>query len=287
MKKFIKYSIGIFLFVLILSTGYKVTSTGAPIGSTGAPDENTCAKAGCHTGTNTVNTGLAQLSIDLGDAGGEYIPGKTYSISVSLTQKQIQRFGFSLTALDENNKSIGELKVSDSGRTQLMKGVGSYTGREYVTYTAAGTAPYVKGQGKWNFNWTAPTNYAGKISFYAAAVAANNDGTDLGDSVYTKSVIINKSQASSAEENAVTKNKLKIYPNPVKTDFFVDYSLEMPATVNIALVDESGKQYSLWQGYREMGNYSSHFVRPQELTGIYILRITAGERLLSQKLILE
>jgi hypothetical protein len=178
--------LSVFVVVILIS------SSGAPIGTTGAHGELTCGKVGCHTGVNqsdNINTGLGILKIESLQDISNYKAGEIYEISVTLDEVDVERFGFSLTVLDDNFNKVGELIVIDSIRTQVFKGVRQFAGREYITYRNIGTLPYSKGKGWWTFKWKAPDVYVGKITFYAAGVSANNDGTDKGDLVYTKVLI--------------------------------------------------------------------------------------------------
>jgi hypothetical protein len=64
MKKKIALLLGCVAFgATLLSHTADIASTGAPIGSTGAPNEYTCARVGCHTGNDNVNSGEGILSL--------------------------------------------------------------------------------------------------------------------------------------------------------------------------------------------------------------------------------
>ena len=62
-------------------------------------------------------------------------------------------------------------------------------GRHYVTYTYDGTDAVSTGFGEWTINWKAPSADAGPVTFYASGVSANDDESDQGDQVLTKSVV--------------------------------------------------------------------------------------------------
>jgi len=59
---------------------------------------------------------------------------------------------------------------------------------EYIQHTKTGSAPLATGEGRWTILWTAPPAATGPIRFDAAANAANDDASPLGDFVYTASV---------------------------------------------------------------------------------------------------
>lgn len=220
-----------------------MASSGAPVGSTGAHGELTCGKAGCHSGNNganNINTGIGILSITSGQNLADYTPGETYNITVALEESGVERFGFSLTALDENNNKAGTLIVTDQQRTQIFQGAQQFIGREYMTYRMVGTNPYEPGKGLWTFQWKAPDQPVGKITFYAAGVSANNDATDKGDLVYTQSLT---SDGQSLSTNVLHQNDFDftVFPNPVKDDMQVRLSHPVDEPLSFLLYDMEGK----------------------------------------------
>lgn len=166
-------------------------SGGAPSASTGAPSEKHCASSGCHSDFEP-NSGSATLSVSLETNGiKEYQPGKTYPITVSVSNPDIIRFGFQVVALrNSDNGNAGIIKLLDSQRTQILSGYGIIADRRYITYTYEGTNAISNGYGEWSFEWTAPEASEGPITFYIASLAANDDGTDSGDHTYSKKITL-------------------------------------------------------------------------------------------------
>ena len=166
------------------------SSSGAPAGHTGAPGEASCATIGCHD-DNSINSGNAILNIDMGTAT-KYTPGQTYTIKVRITEPSIERFGFQLVALLNNDSSnAGTFLLSDFKRTQKIKSQYAFKDREYVTYTYEGTDAVDSGMSEWIVTWKAPLTNQGSVTFYASGVSANDDESDKGDYVITKSTVIN------------------------------------------------------------------------------------------------
>ena len=185
-------SASIVTMVAIMAMTPEKSSSGAPAGHTGAPGEPTCATIGCHD-DNSMNTGKASLSIDLGSATN-YVPGHTYPIKVRITEPSVERFGFQLVALtNTDTANAGSFLLSDVIRTQTVKSMYQFQNREYVTYTYNGTDAVSTGLGEWTVNWKAPASSIGNITFFASAVSGNDDETDQGDHVYTQSLTIQPS----------------------------------------------------------------------------------------------
>ena len=165
-------------------------SSGAPAQSTGAPDEKDCTTSGCHSDFK-VNTGTAVLSISAENGITQYEPGKTYAITVSISDPGLVRFEFQVLALrNSDHANVGTIKLTDLQRTQIIDGYGALASRKYVTYTYPGTDAVSSGLGRWTFSWTAPETNEGAVTLYAASIAANDDGTDTGDHTYTKQLTL-------------------------------------------------------------------------------------------------
>ncbi len=122
----------------------------------------------------------------------KYTPGQTYTIKVRITEPSIERFGFQLVALLNNDSSnAGTFLLSDFKRTQKIKSQYAFKDREYVTYTYEGTDAVDSGMSEWIVTWKAPLTNQGSVTFYASGVSANDDESDKGDYVITKSTVIN------------------------------------------------------------------------------------------------
>ena len=156
---------------------------GAPTGRSGAPGETTCATSGCHS-TYALNSGTGKVAISGLPASG-YMPGQVIAVTVTMTQASIVRWGFELTALDDQGRAAGTLAVTDTARTRLRTGTFGGGQRQYLTHTQAGNAVNT-----WTMRWTAPAQSVGKVTFYAAGNAANNNGGDTGDYIYTTSAAL-------------------------------------------------------------------------------------------------
>ncbi len=274
------------LTLIITSGGTDVTSNAAPLGSSGAPGENTCAKSTCHTGSN-VNAGSAILNVVFSQGITAYQPNEIYDIVVSLHQPGIERFGYQALALNGNNQNTGTLLVSDSMRTQIQQGYGAFEGRNYITYKYAGTAPYAPGQGQWWFKWQAPPTNEGPITFYAAAVAANNDGFDTGDTVYTSQTTI---QQTATAINTISTNYagLNIFPNPARGRVNVYYQTTAPSATTIRLTNLlSATMPVLIQRADNAGDQTLALDVSQLPAGIYFLSVTANSKTTTQKVIIE
>lgn len=227
MKKTIYLFIGaIGLFVLFTSELYY--SGGSPGAKTGSPgDGATCTQ--CHAGV--VNPASGWITSDIPATG--YMPGETYSITATGTHTGVVKFGFEVTAEDNTDAKVGTFVITNSTETKLINSDAA------VTHSPNGTTP--SGNMKeWTFDWTAPAEGTGDVTFYGAFNATNGNGGTSGDVVYNTeySVMEHVVGVSEIRNDDIAVN---VYPNP-----FTDY-----VTVSS---QNNEKQISKVQVFNQAGN---------------------------------
>ncbi|HEX8130786.1 MAG TPA: PQQ-dependent sugar dehydrogenase [Pyrinomonadaceae bacterium] len=155
-------------------------SAGPPAGYTRAPGEEPDACRECHL---PEDSGTGRIAINTPPT---YVPGQTYQISVVHTNadQTRRRWGFQLTALDDTNLKAGTLSTLGDGLTQVLNNQGPFPSRQYIEHTAAGNFDNQTGGATWTFNWTAPPEDVGPVTFYAAGNHANGNGNSDGDHIY-------------------------------------------------------------------------------------------------------
>ena len=171
--------LGLFLSTNRTTQPVHAFSAGPPAGYTGAPGEEPEACAECHVppdaGTGTISITAPQT----------YVPGQTYPITVTHSNPDAtrKRWGFQLTVLDTSDEKAGELhNINDL--TQVLNNQGPGSSRQYIEHTAGGTFVGQSNGASWTFNWTAPAEDVGVVTFYTAGNQANNDGNTSGDYIY-------------------------------------------------------------------------------------------------------
>ena len=169
---------GVLVLLFVASTGSAFAfSFGPPEGLTGAPNEANCTQ--CHVG-NALNDSDDALMLTIPET---YQPNEVYTIVVNLSRAGQSRWGFEMTALDDNGARAGSFKVSDAANTQLKE----KDSKQYIMHTSAGSAQGTNDENQWTVEWTAPDADIGPITFYAAGNAANGDFGITGDYIYTTS----------------------------------------------------------------------------------------------------
>lgn len=163
-------------------------TTGAPLPPPGGGGgyEVTCAD--CHgIGADNITPG-GLLSII---APSTYVPNTVYPIWVKLEDPtrimgNPSRWGFEIVAIKDSDLSMAGSFTAGS-TTTTMTGAG----RMYVGQITAGLFPNQPDSASWTFDWTAPAQGSGTVTFYAAGNAADGDGgTSAGDHTYTTSLSV-------------------------------------------------------------------------------------------------
>jgi hypothetical protein len=171
---------------------------GPDFGYTGAPGDNGNCTA-CHTGTPNSGGG----SVNVTGIPNAYQPGQQYNVTVTVQQTARTRFGFQLTAIDSNGNRAGTLE-SLGGDTSLNP-VSGQGGRQYIQHTQQGTSQNVNNGRSWQVRWTAPATGIGQVRFFVAGNAANNNGNETGDSIYTNSFLSDPNAATPVSVSLVSQ----------------------------------------------------------------------------------
>ena len=254
----------LFFFGIIIYLALLGNRSGAPAGRTGAPGETTCGTTNCHN-TNP-NLGSATINFTLNENQTTYQVGETNSIAISIDNAQeAGRNGFEIVALDAANNNIGEWIISGGNLRERTGG-----GRTYVTHTTDGSA-----QNAWEFEWVAPDEDAGPITFYLAVNDANNNGGRTGDDIYLDTLSVEAAIVSSVKEiSSLTAST--IYPNPVNR--WLNLTIDLTETTELKGTIHNIFGQNLGQLFQEnipAGNSLKSYGLPQNLTqGQYYLAIT-------------
>lgn len=274
--------------VISVLTAYQpvdIMGNGAPASSTGAPSENSCAVSGCHD-TYLSNFGTASLNISIIPDVHEYVPGNKYTVKISIADNNISRFGFQFVALKNSDQSnAGNIEVTDANRTQVIYNYLNLLDRQYATYTYLGSEAVTTGLGEWTFEWIAPQQNTGSVSFYFAGTSADNDGTDNGDHVYTQSLQLNEGTASAASE-LKNENPLMLFATPNSSVLVADFSLAEKSKVELSIYDLSGKKLETFSdNFLEAGKHRLHFdIGEKFFSGIYIANLKINLYSISKKI---
>ncbi len=157
-----------------------------------------------------VNTGPGELHLT--GLPARYAPGTLYPIVVTITQPQRHLWGFELTSIRESNlEQAGTITPVDPLQVQVSEGAGPL--RDYVKHRAAGTHSG-EDAGVWQLLWIAPNAGSGTSHFYLAGNAANANGGQTLDYIYTIDQTVE--ELSPSDVPALGSAPLRVWPNPAR-----------------------------------------------------------------------
>jgi hypothetical protein len=164
-------------------------STGPDPGVNGVFGAALNCTNGCHN-SFPVNSGTGGVTIT--GLPTSWVPGQTYSLTVTVLKIPTSRvYGFQLSAVvDSTNLQAGTL-AKVNGAVQVICGTSGvlYPGVNCSAPGAIQFAEHTNANAVQTFsvNWTAPASSSvGTVRFNVAGNAANGDGTNQGDFIYTQ-----------------------------------------------------------------------------------------------------
>ena len=240
--------------------------TGAPAGRSGGPAEGgaMCAAGGCHgPASNTVISTLISTSPSL--ASG-YIPGATYSITITVSGSGSK--GFQFSAQSSSGNPLGTLTVPASLQIQQNR---------WVTHRSAASGS----PSTWTFNWVAPAAGSGTVGFYACGISGRNN------SLVRQTLSIPQSTVS-VNEIAV-KSQVRCWPQPARNEINLGWEQQNPAKARWEILTMDGKLAQRWPFQNlESGTLQERLdLNGLNLaSGTYYLRLldNNGQSLLRQKI---
>jgi uncharacterized protein (TIGR03437 family) len=190
------------MLVWAYDSGPDPNSEGGPGGPAAA-----CAQSGCHTGT-AVNAGGGKVELQFPD-GLTYTPGQKQRIKLVITDASARNYGYQLSARLASNETRGQagtfstagtnqLILCQDGRARAASGTcPTANPLEFFEHSRPSTSNTIE------FDWTPPATAAGNVRFYVAGNAANSDGRNTGDKIYTANFTLTP-QAATGTPPAIT-----------------------------------------------------------------------------------
>ncbi len=168
----------------LLATGMKLVAShaaypdGAPPGFSGGFKEDSCHA--CHVHQDLHAPGGR---VSIADVPPQFQPGKSYTLTISLTRDGMKLAGFQLAArFKDGGAQAGTLAPGQQDAERVAIGKDGST--QYAGQKKAGSTLTESGAAKWTVEWTAPAT-GGLVVFHVAANAADGNGSADGDFVYT------------------------------------------------------------------------------------------------------
>jgi hypothetical protein len=284
----------------MIATRIVVDSNGK-LGNAGSPGEFTCSEAGCHgagdgnstTGGLPDNGGPGSITLTTNPAfaaGNQYVPGTTYSVTITVSETGKSLFGFSFEALDNSgstntsvNNAVGTVTITDGVHTRVGQPFG--TGRVAVTHQAHGGA--FANSATFNFNWTAPAS--GIVNLYYDGNADNGDGlADAQDNVYSHTLQISPAPATGIAPLTEPALALEVFPNPANDLFTVRFRMSISHTIDLRLYSLEGKFIKILSSKEAgAGLFSESYSTKGLAKGFYLIKIVSNGVTATQRLMVN
>ena len=255
----------VLVLIFIIATSSVLSSFRPPQGSTGVNPAATCSTngTGCHT-SFADNSGGGNVSVT--GLPAVYVPGVSYNFSLTITHgaSDRTRWGFSIAAvLAGSTTPIGTFSSTNPDAT--LNG----TELSHGNASTPSFAPVTGAQNSYTFDnltWTAPSTDMGPVTFYYAAVAADNLGGSLGDYVYTANTISSSLPITLYAFNTVIKNNSVLISwqtsQEINSNYFtIQKSYDNSRFDDIGKINASGNS-SLSKTYSFSDNNPSYFEKP-------------------------
>ena len=250
--------------------------SGAPAGNTGSPADNkTCARLGCHPGTATLISDV--ITSDVPATG--YVPGYTYTITASITDPSLTKYGFQISPQNNAGTLLGTMALLDANKTKFTSNT-----NKYITHKSAGTT-WPGHTATWSFSWTAPIAGTGDVTFYGAFNFSNNNNNTSGDVIHTSTLTIPEAFGVGIDD-ICDSHEFSLYPNPASSEILLSYYLSNSTAVVISLYDLSGKRLAmLQQDIQQEGKQYASFSLSDFANGTYIIELRTGDKTITRKFV--
>jgi hypothetical protein len=210
----------------------------------------------------------------------EYTPGQTYTLTATVSQQGRSLFGIGLEALLPSGANAGTL-TPGTGTTTKNATIAGNSRKNIVHNMNAGATANAH---SFTFTWTAPATDVGPITMYFAGNAANNNGTETGDYIYTASQVVN-SAGVSVSEQTVEAVTFSFYPNPASENITLNYSLTESSKVSYTIFDLTGKQVQTDSANRFPGAQQQIIDINNLQAGTYLLSLNTNGKVITKRFV--
>ena len=170
-------AVGLAAATVLAATPLSFFRDGPPAAVTGGFGEDSCYA--CHW--DALNDGRGELR--LAGLPDRFEPGASYPLQVTLTRPGMEVAGFQLSArFAHDGEQAGDLAPGEGEGERVSVVTQGET--QYIQHRLPGIFLTGPDSASWRIVWTAPVG-GGRVQFHAAAVAGDDDESQIGDFVYT------------------------------------------------------------------------------------------------------
>lgn len=245
---------------------------GTEPGYTGSPGDSLKNCTACHGGRAVTVDGWIASTIP---AEG-YTPGERYTIIATNTEMGATRFGFSISPQNIAGDLLGTMVITDTLRTKL---VGN---NKYATYREAGVEG--KDSLKWFFDWIAPAEGTGNVTFYGA-FNSNHEGHKDGDQTTLSTLTVREKWKTGLGKTFGQRTGFSVFPNPAQAFTTVTFHANFSGNALVDVVDMWGKQYAHVIVTQQSGLVNQQINTENLPAGNYLVRLMADGETAVQRIV--
>jgi hypothetical protein len=178
----------------VLAMGLAVVAAPAAASSSNAPEFylNTRGVLSCTACHDSSAPDSGPGGVRVGGVPDAYVPGQKYPIRVVVSHPGFKKWGFLLSATNQDGQQAGKLISSDPAIDLKVSAGVTFAKQSYNGTDSFGAAR------SWSLVWQAPAS--GSVKFSAQGVAADGSGHVKGDFCYsTRSRIVPAARAVAAD----------------------------------------------------------------------------------------
>lgn len=258
------------VFMIFSSNSNGPALSGNGIRNGGPSSDGTCGS--CHSGgsgTTTINITLVEKATGI-PANGMYVPGTTYTVSLSGNNPNLPFFGFQLSAATASNQQGG--LFANPGTN---KHISTQAGLQLVEHSS--NLSKTNGTYETSFDWTAPAAGKGTITFYGIINGVNDDNQTTGDKPSAPSTLVLTEHSATSITDHEMNADIHLYPNPVSTSLRISAEKLQSGTYHVSILNMNGQL--VWQGKRTIDPAIAATIPVDFLsTGIYALRLEGNNK---------
>lgn len=280
---------GIIAFLSLASSGGRAGAqnwgnTGAPGDQMLGTEPRTCIS--CH---GTAAAVQMEIALEIKDADGnvlndgEYAPGETYSMTVSLNAAagSPSGFGFQMLCLNAATDQNGpESSNYSNPGTNVQIATASNTARTYAEQSS--TSP----NSDFTVDWTAPEMGAGVVTFYVCGNGVNNNMSTSGDGAACTKVELAEDLTASAKD-IVGLRELLLSPNPTQGEFVMTFRGTQQIQGQLMIQDVSGKLHHSETLIIPAGETIQQIAFDAPTSGLYFVQVQTPEGVRTEKLMVQ
>lgn len=278
MKIRILYSLFLLLGSAVLfwnASGGAAAVQGADRTMSPLSDGTSCAT--CHNSGNFSPSLNVQL-LDGDMAVSSYEPGKTYMLSVAVTGAEAAGgYGFqSVLLYGDDDLNAGSFGTPASGMQ-----VTPLNDRMYAEHSSRSN------DNEFTIEWTAPESGVGDIRLYASGNAANANGSVSGDQgIFLSSpVTLTEASTSNTSDRILTFESIRISPNPTQAGAMLTVDNRRPGLYTLSLFNAVGQNIKSQTINFVQGQQTQWIDLSEQPKGIYFIRLSNGQQLLTRKIL--